>query len=218
VKVKAHGSKGLDAAIWGAEGRNPHSGNRVTRNGKHGHFCIVRDFKIPNVCGGILIGLEASGPGHSDQYGGSHGPDGSSGEFSPTGSRKWRYLKIGPGSRFADQKLGKYHYGTFFDEDSPPSRKRKIRRWKTKIFTPPAGDTMLIVIPTNWRPRHFEEDGWDDAFLARTTERPKGWQASWDTPQKDQVEEAYVDLIGFHGNFPDEFTRDDDVIQTLLDE
>jgi hypothetical protein len=196
IKVGGHGSKGLDAAIWGAENNNPHSRNRVTRNGTHGHFCIVRDFQDKGV-GGILIGLEGSGPNHSDQYGGSHGPDGSSGEFSPTGSRKWRYLKMGPGSRFADQKNGKYDYDDFFDESSPPSRKRKIRRWKHKVFTPPAADSMLILIPPDWTPRDFTPQPWNNAFLGRTTQQPKGWQESWNTPmdQRTHIQYTYTSRL-----------------------
>jgi hypothetical protein len=194
VKVKAHGSKGLDAACWGAERANPHSDTIVTRNGKHGHFCIVRDFthEEDGNIKGILIGLEASGPTHKDQYGGSHGPDGASGEFSPTGSQKWRYLEIGPGCRHPDTNR----------TISGGLRTKKVRTvkklWvgkKTKVVNPTAADTLLIVIPSNWRPRHFEErEQFESQFLAQTTRKPRGWQAGWNTPQLRQVESEYREL------------------------
>jgi hypothetical protein len=152
--AKFHVCQGLHAACWGYGLRNPHSGNKVNRFGSHGHFCIIRDKKVwgdhfgtkAAPIKGILIGLEGSRPRDQqhglfiikakDQYGGAHGTGGKSGEFSPTGSQKWRYLRMGPGCL--------YENGDTYDPKSP--KKRQKESGEHKPYDPPVADTLLIII------------------------------------------------------------------------
>lgn len=62
---------GIDVALGGAGNKNHYSGVVVEPNGEHGHLYIYHASK-GGKHGGLLLGIEQSAPGKSDQYGGSH--------------------------------------------------------------------------------------------------------------------------------------------------
>jgi len=136
---------GMDVAIGGAGNKNFVSGNIIKRNGEHGHMYFYHQEASSSNCGGILIGCEGSAPKKDDQFGGSHGADGASGEFSPTGGLKWRDLAVGPGCRYAD--------GTLYLEGNIRTKTKKnlLGKTKTKEVSPPAADTLMIILPTDWK-------------------------------------------------------------------
>jgi len=164
VKKKMHSSKGLDAACYGVNNTNPHTGDRVSRNGKFGHFCIVSDKKDwmwkagRHRVKGTLIGLEGSGPMHKDTYGGTHGPSGVSGEFSPTGSQKWRYLHMGPGCRYIDSDDGRIFRGKFYNPENPRKKWEGTKIGGLKDYNPPVADTLLICVNNDKYGAIIQED------------------------------------------------------------
>jgi hypothetical protein len=93
---------GIDLPV-GGEGELDVNDKRIEAKGEHGHLYIY--YTSPKASeqkfGSLLIGVEGSAPaffsgnlkGRSDPYGKSHDTKGTSGEFSPTGGQKWRFLK-----------------------------------------------------------------------------------------------------------------------------
>lgn len=87
----------------GGEGELDVNGKQIEAKGDHGHMYI--HYTSPKAdekqFGSLLIGIEGSAPaffsgnlkGRSDPYGKAHDTKGTSGEFSPTGGQKWRFLK-----------------------------------------------------------------------------------------------------------------------------
>lgn len=76
---------GIDVALGGAENRNHFSNNIIQPNGEHGHLYVNYLASEGEEHGGLLLGIEQSAPGKSDQYGGSHDPAASAKPYSASG-------------------------------------------------------------------------------------------------------------------------------------
>ena len=63
---------GIDVALGGAGNLNPASDVMIEPNGEHGHLYANYRASQDGEHGGLLLGIEQSAPGKSDQYGGSH--------------------------------------------------------------------------------------------------------------------------------------------------
>lgn len=97
---------GIDLPV-GGEGELDVNSKRIEAKGEHGHMYIYYTAPKENEAkfGSLLIGIEGSAPaffgsnlkGKSDPFGKAHDTKGTSGEFSPTGGQKWRFLKEKPG-------------------------------------------------------------------------------------------------------------------------
>lgn len=62
---------GIDVALGGAGNKNHYSDVIIEPNGEHGHLYVYHAAE-EGEHGGLLLGIEQSAPGKSDQYGGSH--------------------------------------------------------------------------------------------------------------------------------------------------
>lgn len=76
---------GIDVALGGAGNRNPVSQQIIQPNGEHGHLYVYYHVAKEGEHGGLLLGIEQSAPGKSDQYGGSHDPGASAKPYSASG-------------------------------------------------------------------------------------------------------------------------------------
>jgi hypothetical protein len=220
VKSKAHRCAGLNAACYGDGRLNPHSNERVKRlYGHHGHFCVVRDRLADRT--GVLIGLEGSRPADmkrlyitaDDQYGGSHGAGGMSGEFSPTGSRKWRFLTMGPGCRYGEDDTDTGFRDKFYNIMNPRVKYHKVPKILTlgipvhaglKYDDPKVADTLLIIMDNTRSAgikKKYADLGDDDEFIkniVRTTTYPEDAPAIGrpHTNEHQNVRQRYKRLMG----------------------
>lgn len=79
-------NSGINIAVGGS-GKDNIFGDTISDNGTFGHLMVSYDkSKNPAV---IMIGLENSGPGLENQYGGSHDVDCHANDVSATGCPKW---------------------------------------------------------------------------------------------------------------------------------
>ncbi|MBA3661933.1 MAG: hypothetical protein H0W64_09405 [Gammaproteobacteria bacterium] len=81
---------GINVALGGENNIHPFSHKIIQSNGEHGHLylCHASELKAQdnnNASGGLLIGLEQSAPGYSDQVGGAHSIRATRGVFTATG-------------------------------------------------------------------------------------------------------------------------------------
>ncbi|MCW2573515.1 MAG: uncharacterized protein JWO88_3573 [Frankiales bacterium] len=84
-----------NVALGGVGKLNPYSGVKVDKAGGHGHLYV--NYRAPQYkrFGAILLGVEGSAPGSSNQYGKVHDANAVKGEFSATGGEKWGTLYNG---------------------------------------------------------------------------------------------------------------------------
>lgn len=76
---------GINVALGGAGNLNPVSQQIIEPNGEHGHLYVHYHMAKEGEYGGLLLGIEQSAPGKSDQYGGFHDPGASAKPYSASG-------------------------------------------------------------------------------------------------------------------------------------
>jgi hypothetical protein len=81
-----------NVALGGVGNRNPFSGVKIQKDGSHGHLYI--NYRSPGykTFGCLMLGVEGSAPGMSNQYGKVHDAKATKGEWSATGGKKWENL------------------------------------------------------------------------------------------------------------------------------
>jgi hypothetical protein len=81
-----------NVALGGVGNVNPFSGVTIDKEGSHGHLYV--NYRAPwDVRQGcMLVGVEGSAPGVSDQTGKVHDANAIKGLWSPTGGKKWHKL------------------------------------------------------------------------------------------------------------------------------
>jgi hypothetical protein len=81
-----------NVALGGIGNINPFSGVTIDKAGGHGHLYV--NYRAPRYgrFGCMLVGVEGSAPGVSDQTGKVHDAKATKGLWSPTGSKKWQAL------------------------------------------------------------------------------------------------------------------------------
>jgi hypothetical protein len=81
-----------NVALGGAGNINPFSGLTIDKEGGHGHLYV--NYRAPQDLrfGCMLVGVEGSAPGCSDQTGKVHDARAVKGLWSPTGGKKWNAL------------------------------------------------------------------------------------------------------------------------------
>jgi hypothetical protein len=121
-----------NVALGGVGNINSFSGVTIDKEGGHGHLYVNYRAPMFKRFGCMLVGVEGSAPGSSDQTGKVHDANAIKGLFSPTGGKKWQALFL---NRFFDPQ-DKNDVTQFVCDLSDRPISRAIQTIKNAMLTP----------------------------------------------------------------------------------